>query len=128
MAYNYYQQPYSYNPTTPMNYNLSQLNYPNFQSYQTNTNNGFNWVQGESGARAFQVNPGQKALLLDSEKDVFYIKSVDISGTPSPLRVFEYKEVFSDGPNVSQVGQENTQYITKKEFEERLAVIEDLLK
>lgn len=127
MAYNYYQQPYGYSPQSSMNYTYPQLNYSNYQSYQTNTN-GFNWVQGESGARAFQVSPGQKALLLDSEKDVFYIKSVDISGTPSPLRTFEYKEVFSENSNISQVGQENTQYITKKEFEERLSVIEELLK
>lgn len=127
MAYNYLQSPYGYNPSA-QGYNPVQFNYPNYQSYQTNTTNGFNWVQGKSGAQAFQVMPGQKALLLDSEKDVFYIKSVDINGTPSPLRTFEYKEVFSEDSSVAQVGQENTQYITKKEFEERLSVIEELLK
>ena len=131
MTYNYYQQPYGYNPIAPisgLNYNLpSQQNYQNYQN--NSINNGFNWVQGESAARAFQVNPGAKALLLDSEKDVFYIKSVDMSGTPSPLRIFEYKEVFPDSTkNVAQAGQENSQYITKKEFEERLSEIEDLLK
>ena len=67
--------------------------------------------------------------MLDLEKDVFYIKSVDTNGIPSPLRVFEYKEVFSEETQgTSQVSQENTQFITKKEFEDRMSVIEELLK
>jgi len=129
MTYNYYQQPYGYNSnyTLPSQQNSYQP-YQSYQSSQPNPNNGFNWVQGEFAARAFNVNPGSKALLLDSEKDVFYIKSVDINGTPAPLRIFEYKEVFADGANMSQAGQENPQYITKKEFEERIAEIEELLK
>ena len=125
MTYNYYQQPYGYTPVTPMqNFNYS------LPSQQTTTNNnGFNWVQGEAAARAFQVSPGNKVLLLDSEKDAFYIKSVDMSGTPTPLRIFEYKEIFPDtSKNVSQIGQENNQYITKQEFEERISEIEELLK
>ena len=118
MTYNYYQQPYNYAPASSLNYT-----YP----YQ-NVNNGFNWVQGESAARAFNVNPGTKALLLDSEKDVFYIKSVEANGAPAPLRIFEYKEIFPESQNISQVGQDSPQYITKKEFEERIAQIEELLK
>ena len=129
MTYNYYQQPYGYTPITPM----PTMNYtmPSQQqsTYANNTNNGINWVQGEAAARAFQVMPGNKVLLLDLEKDVFYIKSVDSNGIPAPLRVFEYKEKFLDVPqNVSQAGQENTQFITKKEFEERISQLEDLWK
>lgn len=118
MTYNYYQQPYGYNSLAS-----------NFTLPSQQPNNGFNWVQGEAAARAFQVNPGSKALLLDSEKDVFYIKSVDMSGAPSPLRIFEYTEIFPEtSKNISQVGQDNPQYITKKEFEERISAIEELLK
>lgn len=127
MTYNYYQQPYGYTPITPISaYNLPSQQQPN---YPNNTNNGINWVQGEAAARAFQVNPGGKVLLLDSEKDVFYIKSIDASGRPFSFRTFEYKEVFPEtSRNVSQASQENTEFITKKEFEERISELEELLK
>ena len=52
MTYNYYQQPYGYNPMSSLpsyGYNLpsQQQNYPNYQNINNNSNNnGFNWVQG----------------------------------------------------------------------------------
>ena len=127
MTYNYYQQPYGYTPIAPIPaYNLPSQQQPN---YSNNANNGINWVQGEAAARAFRINPGEKVLLLDSEKDVFYIKSNDINGMPLSFRTFEYKEVFSEpSKNVSQASQENTQFITKKEFEERISELEELIK
>lgn len=121
---NYYPQPCGYTPiaTPTVNYTMptQQRNY---------NNNGINWVQGEAAARAYQVGPGEKVLLLDLEKDVFYIKTVDASGMPAPLRIFEYKEILPDAPkNISQVGQDNNQFVTKQELDERLAQIEELLK
>ena len=83
------------------------------------TPNAINWVQGEAGARSVPVQPGQKALLMDSETNVFYVKSCDTSGMPLPLRIFEYKEV-------SKVAHESTDdgapsaYVTHEELEERL--------
>ena len=128
MNYNYYQ-PYGYNQPF-LNYNLS-AQYPNQSYQQTNTNNIFDLVQvvqGEDAARAFQINPGSRALLLDFEKDTLYIKSVDFNGIPMPLRIFDFKERFSDNLNTAQVNQESIPYVTKKEFEERLSEIEELLK
>lgn len=130
MTYNYYQQPYGYTPMTPIStYNLPSQQQLNYSNYSNNTNNGINWVQGEAAARAFQVNPGGKVLLLDSEKDVFYIKSIDTSGRPLSFRTFEYKEIFPEtSKNISQASQENTEFITKQEFEERISELEELLK
>ena len=51
--------------------------------------NAINWVQGEAGAKAVPVAPGQKALLMDSETNVFYVKSSDVSGMPLPLGSYE---------------------------------------
>lgn len=132
MTYNnYYTQPYNYTPITPLptlGYSMPSQQMPQ-KNYMNNANNsGIHWVQGEAAARAYYVEDGGKVLLLDLEKDVFYIKSVDASGMPLPLRVFEYKEISTETPkNISQVGQENTQYITKQEFEERMSQIEELL-
>lgn len=81
-------------------------------------NNGIIWVQGESGAKSFIVNSGQTVLLMDSENDVFYIKTSDGSGMPMPLRIFDYKERTVQKPD--QVHQD---YITREEFEKRLAEV-----
>lgn len=87
---------------------------------------GITWVQGEAGAKSAFVKPGKSKLLVDSEDDVFYIKSVDISGMPLPLRVFDYKERINVEPFGSAVVQEpiqNPEYVTREEFEKRISEI-----
>ena len=85
---------------------------------QGNTGN-INWVQGEAGAKSFLVAPGQSVLLMDSESNVFYIKSSDASGMPMPLRTFDYKE------RIAKADTQTADYITRAEFEKRLAEIGD---
>ena len=76
-----------------------------------------NWVQGEAGAKSIVVQPGQMALLMDSETNVFYLKSSDASGIPLPLRRFKYEEITAtDTPD----GSAPSTYITKEELDERL--------
>ena len=82
--------------------------------------NAINWVQGEAGAKAVPVAPGQKALLMDSETNVFYVKSSDVSGMPLPLRIFEYKEVSKVATDEAIAGPQNT-YVTHEELEQILA-------
>lgn len=53
----------------------------------------FNWVQGFEVAKSYPVAPGNTAILFDTEKEVFYVKSVDQNGFPLPLIVNEYKDV-----------------------------------
>lgn len=50
------------------------------------------WVQGEEAAKSYLCAPGNSVLLMDSEKSSFYIKTVDASGMPQPLRIFDYAE------------------------------------
>lgn len=81
-----------------------------------------NWVQGEAGAKSYMVRPGSSVILMDSEKDYFYIKAADVSGMPS-LRVFEYKEVGVQ-PQVSQpIGD----YVNRNEFEQFKLEIQQML-
>lgn len=79
-----------------------------------------NWVQGEAGARSVPVNPGQKVLLMDSETNIFYVKSSDASGMPLPLRTFEYKEVGKDVTPSSDDGAPSP-YVTHEELNKILA-------
>lgn len=93
-------------------------NVPQSQMPQPQNGNGLTWVQGESGAKSYLVAPNNTVLLMDSENDVFYLKSTDASGMPMPLRTFDYRERKSPDrePKLSQ-GVELSKYVTKDEFE-----------
>jgi hypothetical protein len=118
-----YQQPMPY-----------QQQYPQIQQTVSQTpimNNrasGIVWVQGEAGAKAYPVAPGNSVLLMDSESDVFYIKSTDASGVPMPLRMFNYTEIVQ-----TQTKEQNTeaqldtsQFVTRRELEELRQMINEL--
>ena len=64
---------------------------------------------------------------MDAEKNTFFIKSADASGMPLPLRIFDYTERTQQQSSEPQVQNQNpvqTQdYITREEFEERIAEI-----
>lgn len=57
-------------------------------------NSNINWVQGEAAAKVRSVNRGGSGVFFDSEKNMFYVKTVDYAGMPQPLRYFEYTEVY----------------------------------
>lgn len=86
---------------------------------------GIIWVQGEEGAKAYMVAPGNSVLLMDSENSAFYIKSTDASGMPQPLRVFDYTE--RGTMQRAQAAQQPAQdYVTRQEFEALQARIDAL--
>ena len=101
-----------------------QLQNPNPQPQvpaQPQSDNGLTWVQGIEGAKSWYVPPGKNAWLMDSEAQVFYIKSVDWSGIPAPLRVFAYNEVQAETSAAKAPDLSN--FVTKKELEEAIASI-----
>lgn len=121
VGYQSMNQPPQYQP---QNIQPSQYQIP--QSAPQQNSNGIVWIQGgESGAKSYLVAPGQSVLLMDSETCSFYIKSVDPSGMPLPLRIFDYTErnngqsVPSTSSNVQNIDLAN--YITREEFEEKIA-------
>jgi hypothetical protein len=79
------------------------------------------WVQGEAGAKSYPVAPGHSAILMDSEGSVFYIKTLDTSGVPLPLRAFTYVEKNAGPTPANQAASSDNDYITRKEFEAALA-------
>ena len=132
---NWYYQPtytggYTFNTTTnpatvPVN---APTNTPtNTPSQPTNSqDNSINWVQGEAGAKSYPVAPSQSVMLMDSKNEVFYIKTVDASGMPLPLRIFDYKERKENEKKVEEVSQiDMSEYITREEFEKRMSGIKN---
>ena len=136
-----YQYPY-YGTQPPMPDNLAQFrmnanqmqnavvqpSMPSQPMQVQQPNNGLIWVQGESGAKSYLVAPNATVMLMDSEGERFYLKSADASGMPLPLRVFEYKERTetaqqTTGGSVADFPYLNDKFVTREEFERRMASI-----
>ena len=104
--------------------NYFPMGYPQYQNFpqqspqvqQVPQQNSILWVQGLEGAKAYPVGAGNNVLLMDSEEPMFYIKSVDQSGMPMPLRVIEYSEK-KEGQAQKVV---DADYITREELEDIL--------
>lgn len=126
--YNQFYQP-------PLQDNLAQMRnnqymqMPQMQPMQQTQNqqssNGIIWVQGEEGAKAYMVAPGNSVLLMDSENSAFYIKSSDNSGMPMPLRIFDYVE--RNAKQQTQNIKPNVEYVTRQEFDALSARINDIM-
>lgn len=80
---------------------------------------GLNWVQGEAGAKSFLVAPNNTVALWDSEAQIIYLKSADVSGMPS-MKVLDYtiRDSNKNSPNFgSGISDENLSiYATKTEI------------
>lgn len=95
------------------------------QAQNQQSSNGIIWVQGEEGAKAYMVAPGNSVLLMDSENSAFYIKSTDNSGMPMPLRIFDYVE--RNAKQQTQNIKPNVEYVTRQEFDALSARINDIM-
>ena len=126
--YNQFYQP-------PLQDNLAQMRnnqymqmpqmQPMQQAQNQQSSNGIIWVQGEEGAKAYMVAPGNSVLLMDSENSAFYIKSSDNSGMPMPLRIFDYVE--RNAKQQMQNIKPNVEYVTRQEFDALSARINDIM-
>ncbi len=78
------------------------------------------YVQNEAAANAYMVAPGATVQLWDSSRQTFYEKSADQQGRALPMLVYDYalRTPEAEKPAVDLSG-----YITREEFEERLAAI-----
>lgn len=89
----YYPQYPSYTPNNaygvPVYQNNAQNPYSGSQSYEPRQQDTVvNWVQGKSGAEAYPLAPGQRAMLMDSNDPVLYVKATDTSGRYMPLQSY----------------------------------------
>ena len=126
LAYNPYQY---YQPVYQGIPQMQQYQMPQPQPQpqpQQQSSAGIIWVQGEEGAKAYMVAPGNSVLLMDSENSAFYIKSTDQSGMPLPLRVFDYNERTGDRQSTQAILSQDDTYVTRKEFDALAARIDAL--
>ena len=96
------QYPFPWGGTSPV---------PNwqFQAQQDQQQiHGIKFVNGIEEAKNCTIPYGTKTLLMDKEKDRFYVKETDASGV-STVSEFEFKKVEAKPPK---------EYITKQEFDQ----------
>lgn len=79
---------------------------------------GVRFVSGIEEAKNCTIPLGSKALLMDKEKDRFYLKETDITGV-STVSEFEFKKVEAEAPQ---------EYVTRQEFEQFSAQLSAQLK
>lgn len=127
MPYNPYQvyQP-MYQGIPDMRQFQPQMQPAQMQSQQQ-SGSGITWVQGEEGAKAYMVAPGNSVLLMDSENSTFYVKSTDQSGMPMPLRIFDYQERTSGKQPAQAIQNQEDSYVTRKEFDALAARLDELV-
>lgn len=119
----YFNSPYSFMQSSMYNQGVAQgFNAVYNQTYQ-NQNNNIIFVQGEVGAKSFQLQPNQSVMLLDNDDSKFYIKTTDSTGM-STLKAYRFEEI-KEEPKVSD---ENNKYVTKEEFNSFKSSIDSLYK
>lgn len=123
MAFNptYYPSAYS---MAPDNFRMPQMPYQPMPVNPQPDPAPVNWVQGEAGAKAFIVKPGSSVILMDSEGDFFYMKTVDMSGMPS-FRKFRYEEIGNQANPAPTTS--NNDYVSRAEFDELKKQIQALM-
>lgn len=77
----------------------------------------FAYVNGISDAKNFQLSANKSALLMDNEKDIFYLKTVNSLGQSS-IKCYEFKEIEEPKP---------ISFATKAEIEELHTKMNDLI-
>lgn len=118
------------------NWNYSGVGQQMYQPYQAQAmgqqaqapaqhGGGLIWVDGEVGAKAYQMPQGwpanQPIALWDTNDTVIYLKSTNPMGMPNPLQKAHYKlEEYKTASGMSGVGQNEpdmSQYVKKEDLE-----------
>lgn len=126
---NYYN-PYAFYPQ-PTYQQVPQYsgNYPGQASYAAPPQvKAMEWVEGEIGAKAYQIPAGWPAnspiALWDSTDTVIYLKSMNQNGIPNPLQKLHYtieeqpnSLLMSGQPNAQSSASDMSKYVTKEDFD-----------
>lgn len=109
-----------YNPYTMQNYS-SLLQNQTYQSPYTPQQNQYFFVNGLEGAKAYQIQPNQTVMLLDSEKPIICKKTSDQYGKSS-IQFFkmvetteeEIKAMNNPVPTVDYASKDDLNALSKK--------------
>lgn len=126
MAYPYYSNYSAWNPQAQMAMQAPQM--PSVAPQAQQQTSDINWVQGEADAKSRPVAAGHSVILMDTEQSVMYIKTVDQSGMPQPLRIFDYKEREPQGKTAGVINHPVPDAVTREEFNALADKVDKMLK
>lgn len=106
----------------------TQMSFANQPAQQTQCTHGLIWVDGEVGAKAYQMPPNMPAnqpiALWDTNDTVIYLKSVNPMGMPNPLQKAHYKlesyqqvSPMKSGDSEPVHTQDMSEYVKKSDLE-----------
>ena len=109
--FNPYNNPYGFNPNP----------YTNLQPRNnTNTNQQlFYWVNGIEGAKAYQMQPNQSIMLMDSDEPIVYKKESNNYGQAT-IQAFRLVPI-------QEETKSNQEYVLKADFESLNKKVEELM-
>ena len=112
----YYQQPYT--APAQMPYQSQQMMPQQNYAYANSVNNkNIIWVAGQAGAEAYQMEPGSRAVLLDSKDQVFYMMAFKYE----PLNLNMQNESSQTAPAI-----DTSNFATKEDLDEILTYVKQL--
>lgn len=117
MANNYFS-PYGYNPYGA---NTAVGWYPQTQVYQQTSAPSFAWVQGIEAAKAYTVPAGSSMMLMDSEHPVIYVKSVDSTGKPQELEVYDMVKRKNTKPKTSEFDESSIKGLIEEALDRKFS-------
>ena len=129
MAYNPYFNPYY---GQPMPDNLMQMRQqqmmqqmPVQASQPQQMQTSVVWISGgKEEANGFMVAPNSRVIIFETNSMVFHIKERDASGTPIPMRTFNYTEEAENKPHDTK--KMNDKFVTREEFDALAALVGEI--
>lgn len=119
--------PYGYGYGNFPYYNNQQQNYGQPQQNQPQLNT-YAFVNGLEGAKAFQVQPNQTMLLMDSDNPIAYMKTANAMGQ-STLRYFKLIEISENDlkkPQQNSMNIDPGMFASKEELQALSKKIDEL--
>lgn len=129
MNYPYYGNPYM----SPMQDTLAQLRQQQMMQPQMpvqtaqpqQMQTSVVWISGgKEEANGFMVAPNSRVIIFETNSTVFYIKERDASGTPIPMRTFNYTEEAENKPHDTK--KMDDKFVTRKEFDALAALVSEM--
>lgn len=121
---NYYYPPFTNDTYLNRLQRLNQMQ-NQFNQYANNItpqNNQIIFVQGETGAKAYQIPNNTTILLMSSESNEFFIKTTDSSGFPT-IKKFTFQEQPNQEhqkqeqqPKQCSCNYQSNNFVTQEEF------------
>ncbi len=103
---------------------IPQYSWMNRNAMPSQNNSSITWVNGWAGAQGYIIKPNTTVLLMDSERDVFYLKSANEQGMAT-IRSFKFEELVNNMPSTDNLDKKLENYVQKEELQKMFAEFSD---